>query len=142
MNTCFFSGRLTEDPTLREYNDNKKCFFSIAVSNNYKTKEAMFIECNAWGPRAEFCSQYLKKGMRVFLQGHLTSSNWVGQDGKKNNKFVCVLDRIEPIFPPKVEPSSEVPEMPSSQEIFDEPSKPTDNTSIDEMLGIEEEPIF
>ena len=142
MNTCLFSGRLTEDPTLKEYNDNKKCFFSIAVSNNYKTKDAMFIECNAWAARAEFCSQYLKKGMRLFVQGHLTSSNWVGQDGIKNSKFICVLDRIEPIFPPKSESLSGMPEMPSSREIFDEPSKPTDATSVEEMFDQDDEPIF
>jgi len=144
MNSCFFSGRLTEDPTLNQYETSKKCFFSIAIQNNSKDKEPMFLEFNAWDARADFCSQYLKKGMRVFVQGHLVSSSWTGRDGKKNIKLVCVVDRIEPIFPPKntsMETSSPIPDMPSSKELF-EPANPTSTNSLDKVLGIEDEPIF
>jgi len=144
MNSCFFSGRLTEDPTLNQYETSKKCFFSVAIQNNSKDKEPMFLEFNAWDSRADFCAQYLKKGMRVFAQGHLVSSSWTGKDGRKNMKLVCVVDRIEPIFPPKPpEPSegSSIPDMPSSQELF-EPTNPAATKSLDNVLGLDNEPIF
>ena len=142
MNSCFFSGRLTDDPVLNEYEQSKKCFFSVAIQNTTKDKSAMFLEFNAWDARADFCAQYLKKGMRVFVQGHMVSSSWTGKDGKKNNKFVCVVDRIEPIFPPKNAEPEGIPEMPSSKEIFDEPANPTAATSVTEVLGVDEEPVF
>ena len=60
--------------------------FSVAVNRRY-TKDGERVESTewfsvvAWNKLAESCSQYLKKGMAVFVSGRVSLHKWEKQDG-------------------------------------------------------------
>ena len=88
---CFAGiGRLTRDPELRYTPSGKAiCKFGLAINRSYKNQEGnniedtLFINISAWGRQAEHCSQFLKKGRRVAVNGELRSNNWQDRDGNK-----------------------------------------------------------
>ena len=48
--------------------------FSVAVNNNYgDKKETIWFRISAWGKQAETCNQYVKKGMKILVEGRLTA---------------------------------------------------------------------
>ena len=61
-------------------------------SQNAKTKN--FIDVEAWDRQAEVCSQYLKKGREVLIQGELCMDTWE-KDGKKASKHFIRANTIQ-----------------------------------------------
>jgi len=101
-------GRLTRDPELRYTPAGKGvCKFGIAINRTYRNQEGnsventLFINVTTWGKQAENCSQFLKKGRRVAINGELRSNNWQDKDGNKrvsyeiNARTVQFLDLIK-----------------------------------------------
>ena len=94
LNSFIGIGRLTRDPELRYTpGGTGVCKFGIAVNRTYKNKEGnnvdnvLFINITTWGKQAENCSQFLKKGRRVAVNGELRSNNWQDKDGNKRVSF-------------------------------------------------------
>ena len=58
--------------------------FSIATNRQYtssngeKVKETVWFRISAWGKQAEICNQYVKKGMKVLVEGRLTADPKTG----------------------------------------------------------------
>lgn len=74
MNTVCLIGRLTKDPS----GDN--CArYTLAVDN---TNGADYISCVAFKGNADFAKKYLKKGMKVGVEGRLTTGSYE-KDGQK-----------------------------------------------------------
>ena len=92
---CFVGiGRLTRDPELRYTpSGTAVCKFGLAINRNYKNQEGnniedtLFINVSSWGRQAEYCSQFLKKGRRVAVNGELRSNNWQDREGNKRVTF-------------------------------------------------------
>lgn len=84
-NTIVTVCHLVSDPELKTIgNDKKVCKMRVCVSGqNAKTKN--FIDVEAWDRQAEVCSQYLKKGREILIQGELCMDTWE-KDGKKASK--------------------------------------------------------
>ena len=74
--------------------------FSVATNRQYtassgeKVKETVWFRVSAWGKQAEICNQYVKKGMKVLVEGRLTADPatggprvWTGQDGSQRASF-------------------------------------------------------
>lgn len=74
--------------------------FSVATNREYtsgsgeKVKETVWFRVNAWGKQAEACSQYVKKGMQVLVEGRLNADPttggpriWTSQDGTARASF-------------------------------------------------------
>ena len=74
--------------------------FSVATNRQYtassgeKIKETVWFRVSAWGKQAEVCNQYVKKGMKVLVEGRLTADPdtggprvWTGQDGSQRASF-------------------------------------------------------
>jgi len=108
LNNFIGIGRLTRDPELRYTPSGKGvCKFGIAINRTYKNQEGnnvedtLFINVVTWGKQAENCSQFLKKGRRVAINGELRSNNWQDKDGNKrvsyeiNARTVQFLDLIK-----------------------------------------------
>jgi single-strand DNA-binding protein len=81
-------GDLGKDPEMR-YATNGQAFtsFSVAVDDSYtdknsgqRVKRTMWTKITAWGKQAETCNQYLKKGSRVLVEGHLNTRYNQGED--------------------------------------------------------------
>ena len=53
--------------------------FSVAVNVGYgENKATAWYRVSAWGKTAEACNQYVKKGLRVMVEGELTPDKETG----------------------------------------------------------------
>ncbi len=111
-------GNLTRDPELR-YTPNGAAVvtFGMATNRYYTTsdgekkEETDFHKLVAWNKLAEICSQFLKKGMKIFVSGRLQYKEWEAQEGqKRRDAEITIEDMI--ILTPKAygEPMAAVPE--------------------------------
>src|SRR6056297_1884266 len=108
LNSFVGIGRLTRDPELRYTpSGTAVCKFGLAVNRSYRNQEGnnvedtLFINVSAWGRQAEHCSQFLKKGKRVAINGELRSNSWQDREGNKrvtyeiNARSVQFLDYLK-----------------------------------------------
>jgi len=59
-----------------------------------RQKKVEYHNIVAWRKLAEICSQYLKKGMQVYLEGRLQTREWQAQDGTKRQRTEIVADNM------------------------------------------------
>ena len=102
LNKVMMIGNLTRDPEMRYLPSGQGvASFSIALNRAYqspqgeKKEEVSFIRVVAWAKLAEICSQYLKKGNPVFVEGRLQSRSWEAQDGTKKSTVEVVATNIQ-----------------------------------------------
>lgn len=102
FNRVLLGGRLTRDPELRYIPSGAAvCEFAIAVNRQWagkdgeKKEEVTFVDIVTWGRQAETCSEYLKKGRPVFIEGHLTQDRWETPDGQKRNRMRVTAERVQ-----------------------------------------------
>ena len=82
-------GNLGRDPETRyTANGEAICNFSIACSESWKDKQTgekkemtEWVRVSAFGKLAEICSQYLKKGSQVYVEGSLRTRKYTDKDG-------------------------------------------------------------
>lgn len=97
LNKCILMGRLVRDPEIREVGDSKVANFTIAVDRDVKNKqtgerETDFVDCTAWGSRADFLERFFHKGSMIAVAGRLQMRKWEDKDG---NKRVSAEIRVE-----------------------------------------------
>jgi single-strand DNA-binding protein len=88
FNKVVLMGNLARDPEIR-YTVDKRAWvrFTVAVGYRYKNKngeyqdDADFIPVTFWGPRAEACARYLKKGSGVMVEGKISVRSYEAKDG-------------------------------------------------------------
>ena len=103
-NMIILTGRLTRDPQLR-YTSNEipVTHFTLAV-NRRKNKNGEngvdFLDCTAWRELAKICSEYLKKGKLVAVQGRLQIDKYESKGQKKTTPKVVVdeMQMLDPKF--------------------------------------------
>jgi single-strand DNA-binding protein len=77
-------GNLGRDPEMRYTPTGQSVTsFSVATSRQYSqngetVKETTWFKITAWGKQAETCSQYLKKGAKVLVEGRLSVDKATG----------------------------------------------------------------
>src|SRR2546428_9830697 len=88
LNSVQLIGNLTRDPELRYTASGRPvCSIGLATNRQWKTEtgekkeETEFHKVVLWGKLAEISSQYLRKGMKAYFQGRLTTRLWTAQDG-------------------------------------------------------------
>jgi len=89
LNQCNFIGRLSKPPESRFLPSGEAVAnFSIAVGDDYKDKQGQKVEQTEWvnisafGKLAEICSEYLKKGSKVYVSGKMNTRKWQDQNGQ------------------------------------------------------------
>ena len=99
VNKAILIGNLTRDPEMRYTPDGQAvCSFGVATNRSWKGKDGEqkedveFHNLVAWGKLAELCSQLMKKGRKVFLEGRLQTRSWEGKDGVTRQRTEIVLD--------------------------------------------------
>ncbi|MBR8700260.1 Single-stranded DNA-binding protein A [Fusobacterium sp. DD29] len=99
MNNVNLIGRLTWDP---EFNMSQSgsdyCKFSIAVNRPFKTDEADFIKCVAFGVKADIIKKYVHKGDRVGVSGRLQMGRYKIKDETRIT-YSVVVEAIELLSP-------------------------------------------
>jgi single-strand DNA-binding protein len=80
--TIIIAGNVGRDPEMR-YTPSGQAVtsFSVATSRSYtgsngqQVKETIWFRISAWGKLAETCSQYLKKGSKVLVEGRMNADS-------------------------------------------------------------------
>src|SRR5579871_5414695 len=99
LNRVQLIGNLTRDPELRYTPTGAAvCTFSLATNRSWTTdtgekkEEVEYHRLVAWRKLAEICSQYLTKGKKVYVEGHLTTRKYTAQDGQEKSITEIVMD--------------------------------------------------
>ena len=100
LNRIILVGRLTKEPELRKTNsDMSVCNFTIAVDNTAKeadgTRGTCFLECKAFGDKAENICKFVAKGGKVAVDGSINQRNFERRDGTKGHDYIVLVDSIE-----------------------------------------------
>ncbi len=101
MNKVILVGRLTRDPEVRTGGANNTAVarFSVAVDRKFKRdgddQTADFINCVAFGKTAEFMEKYFKKGMRIGIEGRITTGSYTDKEGKKIYTTDVTCENVE-----------------------------------------------
>ncbi|HVA68185.1 MAG TPA: single-stranded DNA-binding protein [Candidatus Binataceae bacterium] len=88
VNKVILVGNLGRDPETRYLPSGQPVAnFSLATTERFKGRDGQGKESTEWhnivvyGKLAELCSQYLRKGRQVYLEGRLTTRQWEAKDG-------------------------------------------------------------
>ena len=99
LNRVQLIGNLTKDPELRYTPTGAAvCTFGLATNRSWNTDtgekrdEVEYHRLVAWRKLAEICSQYLTKGKKVYIEGHLATRKWTTQDGQEKSTTEIVMD--------------------------------------------------
>lgn len=100
INKVVLIGRLTADPVLRYTSSNVAvASFSLAVSSNRKDedgeRETDFINIVVWRKQAENVKNYLSKGSKVAIDGHIQTRSYDDQNGIRKHITEVVAEIVE-----------------------------------------------
>jgi len=116
LNDVKLVGRLTRDPELRFTGKGQAvCRLDIAVNRRYKDTsgewkdDTSFVPVVVWRDAAQRCSDQLKKGSPVYVDGRLKSRSWETKEGQKRTSLEVNANRIQ--FLAKMEGTRESEEM-------------------------------
>ena len=109
FHTVIIAGNVGRDAEMR-YTPSGQAVasFSVATNRQYtassgeQVKETIWFRISAWGKQAEICNQYVKKGMKVLVEGRLTADPstggpriWTKQDGTPQAGFELTIVTIK-----------------------------------------------
>ena len=100
LNKVMLIGHLGKDPEM-SYTPSgvAVCKFTLATNESYKGDDGNWIEKTewhnivAWRKLAEICSQYLKKGSKIYAEGKIQTDTYE-KDGKKNYFTKIVMNEM------------------------------------------------
>lgn len=125
INVVCLSGNLTRDADLRTTAGGTQVLsLGIAVNERVKgpdgswTDRPNFVDAVLFGSRAEKLEQYLSKGTKVAVSGHLHYSSWE-RDGQKRSKLEVIVDELE--FMSKGRQERQPAKIAPQLDMFDEP---------------------
>lgn len=101
MNLVLLTGRIGNEPQVKEFENGKSVAFSLATNENYKNAQGETVEKTEWhnivgsGKIAELVEKYLAKGSLVSVQGKLRTRNYEDKDGHKKYITEIRISRIE-----------------------------------------------
>ena len=99
MNKFLGIGRLVKDVELRFTTTNTKVAkFTLAINRETKNKEGNyesdFLNCLAFGKQAETISEYLNKGDKISIEGHIQTGSYE-KDGKRIYTTDIIVDKVQ-----------------------------------------------
>ena len=102
-NKVILMGNLARDPEVRYTVDKRaSARFTIAVNRTWKDRDgklqsqADFIPVVVWGPQAENCEKYLRKGQSALVEGRISVRSYDGTDGTR--KYVTEVNAQDVTF--------------------------------------------
>lgn len=101
FNRVLLIGNLTKDPELRYIpSGTAVANLRLAVNSTFRDQsgqrkeETCFVTVVVWARQAETCTQYLKKGRAVFVEGRLVYRSWE-VEGKTRSTMEVRADRVQ-----------------------------------------------
>lgn len=100
MNKVFIIGNLTRDPEGGSTaNGILYCRFTVAVQRRHTDangqRPADFLNVVCWRVLAENCLNYLSKGRKVAVVGHIETRSYDGNDGQRHYTTEIVAEEVE-----------------------------------------------
>ena len=107
--TIIIAGNVGRDPEMR-YTPGGQAVtsFSVATNDDYtdkagtRVKRTIWFRVSTWGKLAETCSQYLKKGSKVLVEGRMQADSNGGptiftrKDGTSGSSFEVTAQTVRP----------------------------------------------
>ena len=100
LNKVLLIGNLGSDPEIR-YTQAGKPVANFRVATNLRFKregelcqETEWFSVVAFGRLAEVCSEFLKKGKSVFIEGRMRTRNWVDAQGGKHYRTEVIAQML------------------------------------------------
>ena len=97
-----YEGYMADDPDMRFTPDGKGVVnFRMGSNRKYKkangeeVKETTWLKVSAWGKLAEICSEYLKKGSPVYIEGRIQTRSWEDKEGIKKYTTEIVANSMQ-----------------------------------------------
>ncbi|HZY09903.1 MAG TPA: single-stranded DNA-binding protein [Bacteroidota bacterium] len=147
INSVIISGNLTKDPVYRHTTNGTTVInFSIACNRKYRDgnnqwqEDVCYVGIVAWNKLAESCTNRLKKGSAVLVDGELQSHIFKNNEGHTRNIVEIKARRIQ-FLNKKIVPTE--PQAPTThgQHSDEEPSSVEDD-SFDKFLTNEESQLL
>lgn len=108
-------GNVGNDPELRYTGSGTAvCSFSVAVNDTWKDSsgerhtKTTWYRVSAWRGLAETCNTYVKKGMRVLVEGNVEVHAFQGNDGEPRASLELTARTVQ--FLSRVEGNGAAPE--------------------------------
>ena len=99
MNSVILSGRLTDEPKIKETTQTKIASYTLAVERRKTAengqREADFISVKTFSKGADFAQNYLHKGMKIIVRGRIQTGKYQKQDGTTVYTTDVVADEQE-----------------------------------------------
>lgn len=101
LNKVMIIGNVTRDPESRTTPQGTNVTsFTVATNliwtdqQGNRQEKAEFHNVVAWRKLAEICSQYLKKGSKVYIEGRLQTRSWDDPNGVKKYRTEIVAENM------------------------------------------------
>lgn len=102
VNKAIIMGTVGQDPDMRYLQDGAAvCNLSIATNESWKDKntgepveKTEWHRCVAFRKPAEIIGEYIKKGSKIYIEGHLQTRQWE-KDGQKHYSTEIVIDEFQ-----------------------------------------------
>jgi single-strand DNA-binding protein len=143
FNKVILMGNLARDPDVR-YTVDKRAWvrFTVAVGFSWKNKNGEyqdgtdFIPVSAWGPLAERCGRYLKKGSAVLVEGKIKVRSYEAKDGSgKKYSTDVAADEVMFVGPKRAESETSGEAFPDDAAFADAPREPRSAFDGDANFG-------
>lgn len=96
MNKAILIGRLTKNIELKYTQSGKAVTnFTVAVNRKYSKDETDFITVVAWEKKAEFASQYFRKGDPIQVIGRIETRSYQDKNGNDRTAVEVVVDEVD-----------------------------------------------
>lgn len=102
VNKVILIGNLGKDPEVRNMNDSAKVAnITLATSENWTNKQTGNKEERTewhrlviYRQQAEIAEKYLKKGMKIYVEGKLQTRKWTDKDNQERYTTEIVVDNF------------------------------------------------
>jgi single-strand DNA-binding protein len=135
FNKVIMAGRLTKESERRVSGEGKTFVnFTIAVNRDYKSNEADFFDCVAFGNTVDYILSYVHKGYLVLVEGSLQIDKWQDRNGVNHSKPKIIANVVKN-FEKKKE---------NTDEYKEEQSEKTEVKSevVEKVNEFENDPLF
>ncbi|MFH1843427.1 MAG: single-stranded DNA-binding protein [bacterium] len=103
VNKVIIVGNLGADPEMKYTQNNTPVTnFRVATTDRWRDKSSNEMQERtewhrivAWGRLGEICSQYLRRGKQVYIEGRLQTRSWEDQDGNKRYSTEIVAQTMQ-----------------------------------------------
>lgn len=123
LNSVIIVGNLTKDIEVK-YTQSGSAIGNISIASNRSKKqgdqwvdEVSYFDVVLFGKSAENLQQYLTKGKKVAVQGHLKQDRWKDQQGNNKSKISIVSESIQFVGGNNGQKSEDVPPQTEAEQM-------------------------